>query len=144
MRVELVNYKEFAAATLNPKEKVFVIYVVLLKIQDIVYLSHKAQSALRIANKAPVKVLKKYIEYVDKFPKKAITKLLEYTRINDHLTNLEKGKQPSYRPIYSLGLVKLKILKIYIKDNLKNSFIRPLKSSIGLPILFGKKAYGSL
>lgn len=53
--------------------------------------------------------------------------------------NLEKSKQPSYEPIYSLGLIKLKILKIYIEANLANNFIHLFKSPASTPILFDEK-----
>lgn len=93
-----------------------------------------------IANKVPIEVLEKYGEYVDVFSQEVVTELLKYTGINNHLINLEKGKQPSYGPIYSVESVKLKTLKTYIKDNLKNSFIKPLRTFAGILILFVKKA----
>lgn len=87
------------------------------------YPSCRIQIALLITNKAAVKVPKKYEKYIDIFCKKTATKLPKYTRINDHLIYWEEDKQPLYGLIYSLELVKLEMLKIYIKDNLKNSFI---------------------
>ena len=64
--------------------------------------------------------------------------------INKHGIKLEKGKQPPYRPIYSLELVELKTLKTYIKTHLKTGFIWPFKSLAGIPILFDKKPDSSL
>ena len=52
-----------------------------------------------------------------------ITKLLEYIKINNYAIKLKKSKQLLFRLIYSLELVELKILKIYIKINLANGFI---------------------
>lgn len=52
---------------------------------------------------------------------------------------LKKGKQPSFGPIYSLGLVELETLKIYIKINLANSFIRPSKFPARAPIIINRK-----
>ena len=49
---------------------------------------------------------------------------------------LEKNKQPTYKPIDSLRPVELKTLKIYIKTNLANLFIRTLKLLADAPILF--------
>lgn len=43
--------------------------------------------------------------------------------INKHAINLKPFKQPPYRSIYSLGLVKLETVMIYIKANLANGFI---------------------
>lgn len=70
--------------------------------------------------------------------------LLENTGINEHTIELVKGKQPSYEPIYSLGLVELEILKTYIKTHLKNKFIWPSKFSASTPIFFNQKSDGSL
>lgn len=92
-----------------------------------------------IADKVFVTILAKYLDFVDVFSKKFATVLLEYTKINIYAIDLEEGKQPLYRPIYSLELVGLETLKTYIKINLANSFIYPSKSPIGIPILFDKK-----
>lgn len=52
---------------------------------------------------------------------------------------LEEGKQLPYGPIYSLEPVELERLKVYIKTNLANSFIRPFKSPVEASILFDHK-----
>lgn len=52
-----------------------------------------------------------------------VTEFSEYISLNDHTIELEEGKQPLFGQIYSLKLVKLEILKIYIKTNLTNNFI---------------------
>ena len=57
---------------------------------------------------------------------------------------MEDGKQPPYRPIYSLGPVELEILKTYIKTHLKTGFIRPSKSPADAPIFFDKKPDNNL
>ena len=59
------------------------------------------------------------------------------------MIKLEKDKQPFYRPIYSLGPIELKTLKIYIKIYLKTGFIWLSKSFAGALILFDKQANGS-
>ena len=63
--------------------------------------------------------------------------------MNKYAIELEKGKQLLFGLIYSLRLVKLKILKTYIKINLTNNFIWPSKSLARAPILFNKKPDGS-
>ena len=68
--------------------------------------------------------------------------LPENTGINEHVIELKVGKQPSYKPIYCLGLVELETLKTYIKTHLKTGFIQPSKSPAGAPILFDKKPDG--
>ena len=64
-------------------------------------------------------------------------------RINNHIIQLVDNWQPSYGLIYILGPLELEMLKFYIKNNLANSFIRPLKFLAGLPIFFDKKFNGS-
>ena len=70
--------------------------------------------------------------------------LSEITQLNQLRIKLQKGQQPPYGPIYSLGPVNLKTLKIYIKTNLANGFIRPLKSPAGATIFFVEKPNGSI
>ena len=43
---------------------------------------------------------------------------------------------PLYRPIYSPEPIEFKTLKICIKTNVANRFIKALKSLAGAPILF--------
>ena len=93
---------------------------------------------------APTKVLPKYADYADIFLFNLAIELSENTGINKHTIKLEVGKQPPYRPLYSLGPVELEILKTYIKTHLKTGFIRPSKSPAGAFILFNKKPDASL
>lgn len=69
--------------------------------------------------------------------------LPEHTGMNNHVIELKNGKQLTYRPIYSLGLIKLKTLKTYIKTHLKTWFIQYSKSLAGTPIFINKKYDGS-
>lgn len=62
--------------------------------------------------------------------------LPDYTEINMYTIKRKEGRQPPYGPIYSLGLIELEILKIYIETILDNDFIRLSKSSTGAPIFF--------
>lgn len=86
-----------------------------------------------------MQVSKKYIDYIEIFFKKTTIELPEHIKINDHFFNQEEDKQPPYRLIYNLKPVELEMLKTYIKNNLKNLFIRPSKSHVGVSILFVKK-----
>ena len=70
--------------------------------------------------------------------------LSERIDLNEHIINLEDGKQPPYGPIYSLGLVKLETLKIYIETHLKTRFIRFFKFPASALISFDKKLDNSL
>ncbi len=91
------------------------------------------------ADEAPSKVLSKYADFADIFSPKLAAELLEHMRTNDHAIELVNDWQALYGLIYSLGPVETKILKVYIKNNLANGFIRPSKSPALVPILFNKK-----
>ena len=104
----------------------------------------EAQMKVLIFNKAPIEDLTKYFNYNNIFLREYIAELPENTRINEYIIKLEEGKQSSFGPIYSLGLIELKTVKIYIKTNLANGFIQPSKSSVGASILFNKKLDRSL
>ena len=69
--------------------------------------------------------------------------LLKTININQHTIKLQKGQQSSYRPIYSLSLIKLKMFKTYIKTNLANDFIQFSKSLVRTSIFFIRKPEGS-
>ena len=64
--------------------------------------------------------------------------------MNEYSIKLEEGKQSIFGPIYSLDLVELETLKIYMKTNLANGFIWPFKSPAGASILFDRKPDRSL
>jgi hypothetical protein len=84
-----------------------------------------------------------YHDFVSVFSKKEASKLPEH-RPYDHRIPLEEGTSLPYGPIYSLSPVELDTLRKYIEENLSRGFIRHSKSPCGTPILFVKKANGSL
>ena len=104
----------------------------------------KAQIAYLKANETFTKVSSKYIYFADVFLPKLATKLFEYMKIDDHATKLVDNWQLAYGLIYSLGLIKLEILKAYNENNLINSFIKPSKSFAEVSILFDQKSNSSL
>ena len=65
----------------------------------------------------------KYSDYNNIFLIKNIIKFSKYFKINNYIIKLKKGKQLFFRLFYNLKLVKLKILKTYIKITLNNGFI---------------------
>ena len=99
----------------------------------------QAHVGVLLFDKAPTKVLAEYSNYSNIFLAENAAEPPENTRINEHTIKLEENKQPPFRPIYSLGPIELEILKIYIKINLANGFIRPSKSPARAPILFDRK-----
>lgn len=64
--------------------------------------------------------------------------------MNNYPINLLNNKQPFFNSIYSLELIKLEILKTYIKIDLTSSFIRLSKFLFGTSILFVQIKNGSL
>lgn len=129
---------------LDLEQKTFVIHIAIFFVELItIYPAWRSQIALLKVNKAFVNISKKYLDFIDIFSKNSGMVLLEYTKLNSYAINLEKNKQPLYGPIYSVGLIKLKSPKIYIKTNLANGFIRLSKSFAYAPILFNKKLNGS-
>ena len=103
----------------------------------LIYLAKKAQIALLLAEK--VKISTKYSDFSDVFSEKKASTLLELIKLNQYAIEWQDSKQPLYEPIYSLGPIELKTLKIYIETNLANDFIRSSKSPAGALILFVKK-----
>ena len=65
----------------------------------------------------------KYSDFANVFLKESAAELPKHFDINKHAIDLKPGKQLLYSPIYSLGLVELKTLKMYTETNLANSFI---------------------
>ena len=104
--------------------------------------AREAQIASLVAER--VKIPTKYSDFSDVFLEKKALILSKATEMNQHAIELQKGQQPLYGPIYSLGLVEVKTLKTYIKTNLANDFIWPSKLSAGALIFFVGKPDGSL
>ena len=91
-------------------------------------------------DEAPMAVLAEYFDYNNIFLVENIAELPKHTGINDYIIKQEKDKQPSFGPIYSLSLVELEILKIYIEINLANGFIYFSKFLANASILFDRKS----
>lgn len=56
---------------------------------------------------------------------------------------LVEGKQPPYKPIFSLSLVEMETLKTFIETHLQTGFLRSLKSLTGASLLFQKRLRGT-
>ena len=83
-----------------------------------------------------------YAEFSDVFDERATTKLPGEHVV--HAIDLEEGKNPPWGPIYSLSQTELQTLREYLDKMLERGWIRPSQSSAGAPVLFTKKADGSL
>ncbi|KAH0606496.1 uncharacterized protein H6S33_003330 [Morchella sextelata] len=62
----------------------------------------------------------------------------------DHQIPLKEGKEPPFGPLYGMSREELIVLKQYIQDNLQKGFIQISSSPAGAPVLFVKKADGTL
>ena len=135
--------KKVEIPALDENIEVFVMHMTFLSLNSIpMHIAQKAQIALLVAKQ--VKILTKYSDFADVFSKKKALILPKITKLNQHAIELQKSQQPFYWSIYNLGPVELKRLKTYIKTNLTNSFIQPLKPPTDALILFIRKSDGSL
>ena len=146
--VQIIDKKDFVIAVLDANSKMFIVYVAIWeqkkisiysKRQNQIETQNKAQLGALLFDKTPTKILAKYFDYSNIFLAKNAIEFLENIKINKHTLKLKKNKQLSFAPIYSLGPVKLKTLKTYIKINLANDFIQSSKFSAGILILFDCK-----
>ena len=110
----------------------------------LIYSKKQAQVRALLFDKAFIKVSEKYSDYNNNFLAENTVELPENTGINEYAIKLEKSKQSPFSSIYSLKLVELEILKIYIKTNLANDFIRLFKFLAKASIFFYKKLNRSL
>lgn len=96
----------------------------------------KAQIVYLKPDEALTEVPNKYTDFAYISLLKLATKLPKYIDINNHAIELIDNQQLLYSPIYNLSLVKLKILKTYIKNNLAHGFIKLSKSIFSTPNFF--------
>lgn len=81
----------------------------------------------------------KYFDYVNVFSFNLALELPKNTDINIYTLELIEKKQLSFRPIYVLNLIKLKILKDYIEIYQKIGLIYLSKSYANTLIFINKK-----
>lgn len=82
----------------------------------------KVEAKILIDLLAKITILTDYLDYINILLFEFAIKFLKYNN-NNFIIKLKKGKEPFYDPIYNLRIIKLKILKAYIKTNLANDFI---------------------
>ena len=141
-QVKIINQKKFAEAALDENVEAFVMHISSLGSRISIDLAKKTWLALLLTKEVIVPT--EYLDFGIVFSEKSANVLLEQIGANEHAIKLKEGKQLPYGPIYSLGPVKLKTLKIYIETNLTNSFIWASQSLVGAPILLVRKPNGSL
>lgn len=84
-----------------------------------------------------------YHEFLDMFDAK-LANSMPPRRQYDHKIPLKEGAEPPFGPLYGMSREELIVLKEYVEDNLEKGFIRASSSPAGSPVLFVKKADGSL
>jgi len=111
----------------------------------LVYVNEDPDAEINSANvtEAP-KIPECYKDLADVFSQKESESLPPHRGHLDHHIPLEPGAKPVFGPIYNLSELELKVLKSYVNDKLKMGIIRPSTSPFGSPVLFVKKADGSL
>lgn len=133
-QVQIIDQKILLVEALDPTKKFFIVYITYLKGKISIYPVCEIIIALLVTEK--VIILAQYSNFTDVFFKKLAAELLECFNINKHSIGLNLGKQLSYKLIYNLDLIKIKILKTYIKTNLINNFIYSFRSLAKPLILF--------
>ena len=144
-QMEIIDKKEFVKVVLDENVEGFVVHMTSFSLSKPIMSIHLAKEVqITLLTIREIKIPAKYSDFSNIFSEKKALVLPELTKLNQHVIELHKGHQPLHGPIYSLDLVKLETLKTYIKTNLANSFIRPLKSPAGTSIVFVQKPDGSL
>jgi transposase InsO family protein len=89
------------------------------------------------------KVPQEFHEFFQMFDEE-LSKNLPPRRPYDHTIPLKDNKEPPFGALYGMSQEELKALKEYIEDNMTKGFIQASSSPAGAPVLFVKKADGSL
>ena len=106
---------------MDENSKTFVVHVASLNLVLGIHPDRKAQIASLLTEE--VKIPDKYSDFTNVFSEEKALVLPECTEFNEHAIDLEDGKQPLYKSIYSLGPMELETLKTYIETHLKTGFI---------------------
>lgn len=122
----MIKKYKFTRAVLDENLETFVGHVSAFEGSQLtmpIYLSLAFLLAALQQDQALNKIPLDYLNYVDIFSADLAIKLTEITGINEYAIKLVKAKQSLYKPIYSLSLIELEMLKTYIKIHLKTKFI---------------------
>ena len=85
----------------------------------------------------------KYHDFADIF-QTAEKQSLSVRDSHDHVIDLKLRQQSLFRKLYSMSLIKLNVLKIYLDNVMKADIIHKLISSAALPVMFILKSDSSL
>ena len=102
-------------------------------------------SPLQVEVKVQIKALvpEEYHEFLTLFTE-AVYNVIPPHHIYDHTIPLKKASQPPCGPLYSLSRNEVIAVREWLDKNLRRGWIWNSSSLIGAPILFVKKADGSL
>ena len=118
-----------------PTDQVFLLHVTT---------NQQCNAAATDKRKEPLRIPDEYKDLAEVFSEKKANTLPPHRGRLDHSITLEEGSKPAHGPIYNLSENELSVLKSYIEEYIKKGFIRPSTSPFGAPVLFVKKADGSL
>ena len=85
------------------------VHVSSLRLRMTIHPARKTQLALLLAKKVTLPT--KYLDFADVFSEKSVNVLTKRTGANELAIKLKEGKEPLYRPIYSLGQLSLRLSK---------------------------------
>ena len=85
------------------------------------------------------KLPQQYWEFAEIFSKKASDQLSLHKDKMNHDIILKNENNLTLSSLYSMSLKQLELVKAYLKDHLKKSFIVPSDASYASPVLFAKK-----
>ena len=114
-RVQLVDPMEFVIAALDADSETFVVHVVIQEREEMamdpdrkaqIRIQSRVQVGALIFDQAPIEVPAEYSDYSDVFSAENVAELPKNTKVNEYAIELEEGKQPPFRPIYSLSPVE--------------------------------------
>ena len=142
--MKIFDKKKFIVVALNADDKIFVVHVTALAELRIMPIYPFCQTQVTLLTSEKNGISTEYFDFYNVFYSNSAVELLEYPGILNHFIDLLDDKQPPYSPIYSLGPIKLKTLKTYIKANLVSSSINKLIATspfIDLALLIVKHTF---
>ena len=141
INIAAINSNGFHLSMYRPDNEVFStsLYEIDRILEDREEEEAVVDSAFTEGPKMPVA----YSHYED-VGSKAASDVLPLHRTYDHKITLDKPNTLSYSPLYQMSVTELEEVKRYLLDNLNKGFIEPSQSPFAAPVLFVKKANGSL
>ena len=93
-QIEIIKKKKFVIAALDTNGETFIVHIMVLAEPIIITIYPICETYITLLTS--IKILTKYFNFLDIFSFNFTAKLLEHTRINNHLINLLYNKKPLY------------------------------------------------